>query len=319
MPYDVARDDPACIAYRTGGGVFRRPRSARRSRLTWFALSLAAALTQAAQFAVVKGRARAIPPLVIVAGTQTVALTVWLGFFLVSGHPFTPPRSAWPAIAASSILVTGMSSLLARASARGDISIVGPVFALSPIFTVIPDAVLTGTLPSPLGWFGIALAVAGTLSLSGRPDRGRLRALLGRRDALDALAAAILLGVLSAVDRWAAVVLGPPSYLACSHGAAAVLTGVISAVTVRRGLVELATARNVATIVAHGLLGVTGTAMQTNALTMAPASYVNAIRRLSAVVAVGLGRTLFGEPDLGRRLAAAVLASAGAACLLLAR
>ena len=59
--------------------------------------------------------------------------------------------------------------------------------------------------------------------------------------------------------------------------------------------------------------------MQTNALTMAPASYVNAIRRLSAVVAVGLGRTLFGEPDLGRRLAAAVLASAGAACLLLAR
>src|SRR5207245_1648230 len=229
LPYDVARDDPACIAYRTGGGVFRRPRSARRSRLTWFALSLAAALTQAAQFAVVKGRARAIPPLVIVAGTQTVALTVWLGFFLVSGHPFTPPRSAWPAIAASSILVTGMSSLLARASACGDISIVGPVFALSPIFTVIP------------------------------------------------------------------------------------------AVTVRRGLVELATARNVATIVAHGVLGVTGTAMQTNALTMAPAAYVNAIRRLSAVVAVGLGRTLFGEPDLGRRLADAVLASAGRACRMLAR
>ena len=49
-----------------------------------------------------------------------------------------------------------------------------------------------------------------------------------------------------------------------------------------------------------------------------PAAYVNAIRRLSAVLAVGLGRALFGEPDLGRRLAAAVLASAGAACLLLA-
>src|SRR2546428_2631069 len=157
-PYDVAGDDPACIACRTGGGVFRRPRSARRSRLTWFALSLAAALTQAAQFAVVKGRARAIPPLVIVAGTQMVGLTVWLGFFLVSGHAFTPPRSAWPAIAASSVLVTAMSGLLARASARGDISVVGPVFALSPIFTVIPDALLSGTLPSPLGWLGIALA-----------------------------------------------------------------------------------------------------------------------------------------------------------------
>src|SRR3989454_11838839 len=70
LPYDVARDDPACTAYRTGGGGFRRPRSAPRSRLTWFALSLAPALTPAAQVAGVNGRARAIPPLVIGAGTQ---------------------------------------------------------------------------------------------------------------------------------------------------------------------------------------------------------------------------------------------------------
>jgi len=52
---------------------------------------------------------------------------------------------------------------------------------------------------------------------------------------------------------------------------------------------------------------------------MAPAAYVNAIRRMSAVLAVLLGRTLFGEPDLARRLTAALLACLGAACLLLAR
>ncbi len=49
---------------------------------------------------------------------------------------------------------------------------------------------------------------------------------------------------------------------------------------------------------------------------MAPAAYVNAIRRMSSVVAVVLGRALFAEPDLGRRLAAAFLACVGAACLL---
>jgi drug/metabolite transporter (DMT)-like permease len=59
--------------------------------------------------------------------------------------------------------------------------------------------------------------------------------------------------------------------------------------------------------------------MQTTALTSAPAAYVNAIRRMSALFAVVLGATLFREPDLARRLAAAALASAGAACLLLAR
>jgi hypothetical protein len=59
--------------------------------------------------------------------------------------------------------------------------------------------------------------------------------------------------------------------------------------------------------------------MQTTALTSAPAAYVNAIRRMSALVAVVLGATMFREPDLPRRLAAACLACAGAACLLFAR
>lgn len=250
-----------------------------------------------------------------------MAASAWAVYFLGSGAPFTPPGPAWPAIAASAVLVIGMGGLIARASARGDISIVGPVFALSPIFTVLPDAVLSGTLPSALGWIGLALAVAGTASLS-RGDAGarRLRALLARGDARDALGAAVLLGALAAVDRWAALAIGAPSYLLCSHGFTALLTGTIVAVRMPRELAASgASRRDVTTLVAHGLLGVTGTGMQTTALTMAPAAYVNAVRRLSAIAAVFFGRGLFGEPDLGRRLAGAVLASAGAACLLLAR
>ena len=283
-------------------------------------LSLGAAVTQAAQFALVKGRAQAIPPIVIVAWTQAVATLAWLAYFAVSGHPFIWTRAAWPAVLASSVLVMGMATLIARASARGDISIVGPVYALSPIFTVVPDAVLSGTLPSPLGWLGLALAVAGTSSLSRGADAGgSLRALFARRDALDALGAAVLLGVLAAVDRWGAVTLGPPSYLVCSHGASAALTTVIALIRAPRGLVLSTSPANLVTVVTHGLLGVTGTGMQTAALTLAPAAYVNAIRRLSAVVAVVLGRTLFAEADIGRRMTAAALACAGAACLLLAR
>jgi drug/metabolite transporter (DMT)-like permease len=286
--------------------------------VNWFVLSFGAALTQAAQFAVVKGRGRDIPPLVIVTWTQAVAFVAWAVFFAVSGHAFVPPGAAWPAVAASAVLVIGMGGLIARASARGDISVVGPVFALSPVFTVLPDAVLSGTLPSALGWFGLALSVTGTLSLSG-VGIDKVRALFARRDALDALGAAVFLGFLAAVDRWGALALGSPSYLLCSHGATALLTGAVALVTTPRGFAASAAPRHVATLVGHGLLGVVGTAMQTTALTMAPASYVNAIRRMSSVVAVLLGRTLFGEPDLGRRLAAALLACAGAACLLLAR
>ena len=232
-----------------------------------------------------------IPPIVIVAWTQSVATLAWLTFFAVSGHAFTWSRAAWPAVLGSALLVAGMATLIARASARGDISIVGPVYALSPIFTVLPDAVLSGTLPTPLGWLGLALALAGTSSLARGAGGG---------------------------DRWGALALGPPSYLVCSHGATAILTTTIALVTTPRGLVASTTPANLVTVVTHGLLGVTGTGMQTAALTMAPAAYVNAIRRLSGLVAVVLGRTLFREADLGRRLTAAALACAGAACLLLA-
>ena len=105
----------------------------------------------------------------------------------------------------------------------------------------------------------------------------------------------------------------------CSHGATAILTTVIALIQTPRGVAASTSPANLVTVVMHGLLGVTGTGMQTSALTMAPAAYVNAIRRLSAVVAVVLGRTLFAEADLGRRMTAAALACAGAACLLLAR
>jgi drug/metabolite transporter (DMT)-like permease len=309
---------PAASARASDDGGPRLPR--RHFRLTWFALSLGAAITQAAQFAVLKGRAQALPPLVIVAWAQGVAFVGWAIVFVVARYPLAWPGRAWPAIVASSVLVMGMAGLLARASSRGDISVVGPVFALSPIFSIVPDAVLSGTLPSALGWVGLGLAVIGTVSLSrSGASGGSLRAFFSRRDALDALGAAIFLGMLSAVDRWAALALGAPTYLLYSHGFSALVIGGVALATTPRGLASSIVAPNLLTVVAHGVLGFAGTGMQTSALTLAPAAYVNAVRRLSALLAVVLGRTLFREADVGRRLAAAMLACAGAACLLLAR
>jgi uncharacterized membrane protein len=148
---------------------------------------------------------------------------------------------------------------------------------------------------------------------------GRLRTLFARRDALDALGAAILLGMVASIDRWGALALGPPTYLLFSHGVTALLAGGLALAIAPGGARAGARATHLATLVGHGLLGVTGTALQTTALTTAPAAYVNAVRRMSAVVAVLLGSALFREADVGRRLLGALLACAGAACLLLAR
>lgn len=54
-----------------------------------------------------------------------------------------------------------------------------------------------------------------------------------------------------------------------------------------------------------------------SAITMVPASYVNSVRRMGAVLSVMLGSALADEPAVGDRLGGALLASAGAVLLLL--
>src|SRR4029434_4091559 len=139
-----------------------------------------------------------------------------------------------------------------RASARGDISIVGPILALSPIASIAPDWWLTGALPHGLGWVGVGASVLGTLSLSGGETWSfELRRLFAREDVLCALGAAASLGVLSAIDRKMTTLVGVPAYLFAIY------------------------------LTVHALFGVAGNALLLTALMLAPAAYVNGVRRAS--------------------------------------
>lgn len=286
----------------------------------WFTLALFSALLQSAQFVVVKGRAQGIPPLVLLFWSQAMAFTGWAVYFLVTGTRFILPPSIWGWIVFSTVVACLMTYLIAWSTTRGDISIVGPVLALSPIFAIVPDAIFSGTLPRGLGWLGLALSVAGTMSLTpGTTRRAALRHLFEREDALAALGAAALLGILSALDRHNALAIGVPSYLVAIYGCMVVVTGACAVARAPRALVASVNARDLSTFAAHALVVAVGTGVQTVAATMAPAAYVNAVRRSSAIFAVLLGHTLFGEAGLAGRLRGALLACAGAACLLLSR
>ena len=70
-------------------------------------------------------------------------------------------------------------------------------------------------------------------------------------------------------------------------------------------------------VLLHAVFVMTGAVLLMNAVTLVPASYVNSVRRMGAVFSVLLGSTLFHEPGLGDRLRGAIMASLGAALLLL--
>ena len=286
--------------------------------MLWFGLSLGAAVAQSGQFAVVKGGAAHVPPVVLILWAQVVAAVGWAAWLALTGGRFVAPPAEWPWVALAVVLAWTMNYLLTRGSARGDIGIVGPVLALSPVFTVVPDILLTGAWPRGLGWVGLALSVVGIMSLSGRASLHALGQLLRRPDARDALGAAMLLGLLAAVDRRNGLSMGVASYLFASHGTAAVLLVTVAAARAPRALGRTLVTRDLVPALAYGLTAAIGTAMQIVAVTLAPASYVNAIGRTSAIFSVLLGHVLFREPALGGRLAGALLAAAGAALLLLA-
>jgi uncharacterized membrane protein len=75
---------------------------------------------------------------------------------------------------------------------------------------------------------------------------------------------------------------------------------------------------NAAPLAVHALFAVIGNGLLLTALMLAPAAYVNSVRRVSSVISVLLGASLFGEPGLAGRLVGALLTGLGAACLLLA-
>jgi len=286
----------------------------------WFALALGAALAQAGQFAVVKGRARHLHPFVIMLGNQVIGVIVWSVITLVAGASFRAPWRLAGWVIAAVLLATVVNYLLARASAAGDLSVLAPLLAIAPLVSILPDWLFTGTLPRGAGWLGVGITVLGTMTLSrSETRRFDLRRLFTREDALCALGAAVAFGFLSAIDRRVTMDVGVPGYLVAIYLCQAPLTAVLLRVRQPGALARAATARDTVTLTLHAAFASVSIAMQLTALVLAPVSYVNSVRQLSTVFTVLVGRVLFGEPGLRHRLAGAALMGAGAAVLLFAR
>jgi drug/metabolite transporter (DMT)-like permease len=252
--------------------------------------------------------------------TQVVGAAAWSVGLRLAGRHIDIPPDMWGWILLAAGCAGAYSYLLTRASARGDISIVGPVLALAPVFSIPPDWWLTGTLPRGLGWVGVGLAVVGTAGLS--VTRGRrfdLRGLFARPDALDALGSAFFLGVLAAIDRHNVLRMHVPSYLVGAYASLAVPLLLVALARAPRALADSLGPAQLPRVLTHAALVLSGTGCQVFALGLAPAAYVASIRRTSAVFSVLLGSALFREQGLAGRLTAALLTVLGAVCLLLGR
>ncbi len=272
------------------------------------ALSLVAALVHAGWNAAAK---RSAEP-----GTTLLGMAVF-GFlltvpWLVAALPALPAE-----IYALALLSGLLESLyvvtLGAAYKRYDFSLVYPVARGSaPVWIAILAALALGERPAPLALIGIGCIVTGIYLVALRSPRDLLTP-LRERSAWHSLLVGLLIASYSVVDKRGVQGTSPAAYLALVW-----LCTVLWLVPLRLTrqplpAIVLPVLTDWRRCLAVGAASTLGYGLVLWAFTLAPASYVGALRESSVVFAALIGWLRFGERLGGLRTFAALLVTSGAA------
>ena len=121
--------------------------------------------------------ARRLAVVVVLAISQAIGLAGVLVWVLVARDPFPGLGELLPAAAAGVAGLVGLGALY-RGLAIGAMGIVAPISAASPVVPLVVDAA-RGITPNLLQWLGVALVLAGIVTLSREPTGGSARVAAG--------------------------------------------------------------------------------------------------------------------------------------------
>ena len=243
--------------------------------------------------------------IVVLAISQAIGLVGVLLWVLVTRDAFPGVGELLPAVGAGVAGLVGLGALY-RGLAVGAMGIVAPISAASPVVGLTADAV-QGTFPAPLQWIGIALVLAGIVTLSREPSSaggGRVATGVGL-----ALIAALgfglfVVGLDAGADEsaaWAVVAARATSVLL------AVLVALVLSTSLRppRGLLPILVGIGVADTLANVLVAV--------ASTQGSVGIVAVLSALYPIVTVLLARIVLDERLTTPKRVGGVVAISGAA------
>lgn len=270
---------------------------------------LLAALLHALWNALLKsGEDRVLVGVLLNLGASALALPV----ALVAG----PPRpESWLYLGLSIVVHNGYFWLLILAYRVGDLSHVYPLARGSAPLLVAGLAYLAaGEVLSGAELAAVAVVSAGVVSLALDGGRGHG----GTAPLLYALAIAFLISAYTVIDGLGVRAAGDvPSYVAWLF----LVDGLpfVAVATALRGRAAFAAWRTSWRAgLLSAVLAVSGYGLVVWAMSRAPIPHVSALRETSVVIAALIGALVLGEPFGARRVAAAVVVSAGIVLLFLA-
>lgn len=228
----------------------------------------------------------------------------------------------WGPLIVNALAVAVITVIRTRAFRLTDVSVVSPLFALTPVVVAIPAWFLLDQSPSAVGLVGLLLIVIGTYLLQSDPSDTALLEPLHRlrsdRGVQYAALSILLIAVIPSLDTIGIRASSPLLWTASKSSATAVILFPILGY-VRPDVSETASQihGSLSTLLLLGISTSVIALIQANAYLFIDAAYVQAIKQVSIVITVLYGTTRLDEPNGRNRLIGSILIFLGVAAIVL--
>ncbi|MGH7264380.1 MAG: DMT family transporter [Candidatus Rokuibacteriota bacterium] len=275
----------------------------------WFALALASALSQVLRNMTMKQLGHRLDEYINVWGRFTFLLPFTLAMawaFVWRVHGWREPGPGFVATClAFGVCQTIATLALSKALKLGDISIVTALWKVSLIILLVMGYVTLRERPSLLGLAGVFLSTAGVYLLNVRRARlsplAPLAALVTDPGQRWTLAAAFFYAPSVLTIKQAALLADPYTGSLGCYAAASLIVTPLVLVTSRRHFRQIPV--HWKAFVGLGLFAALTTVLQATAYTMTLSSYVEAVKQVEILFALGIGALVFGERQRVREIA----------------
>lgn len=269
---------------------------------SWVPLALTSALADAFENVAMKHSLTHFDPL-IVSWLRVVYATLLIApFMFLQGVP-TVDQEFWLALLTRTVLDSVAIVLYVRALKLTDISLAVPMVALSPVFLVGLEFLVTGDLPSLVGFLGIMLVALGAYLLNRKPGHSvfePIREIFRDKGVFLMFCVAVIWSLTSLLHRIAIEHSNAMFYAGVGQIALLIAMTPVAIWWNRSGVLSALHPRRFVHAAPAGLFEGISFLVQIIAQSMTLASYVIAVKRTSIAISAFFGKVFFKEKIDGR-------------------
>ncbi|MFA6429102.1 MAG: DMT family transporter [Patescibacteria group bacterium] len=290
--------------------------------MLWALLGLGTAFSESLKGAVTKVAALKNDSWTVGFYSRSTAASLLLITVLLSGQYFViNARFLW-AFGISLTINAITSYLYIDVLRHADISHVMPLVTLSPVFMLVTGPLINNEWPTWLGAVGVLLTVFGTMvahaQRAHRSPLDPLRELAKIPGTRQMLLVAFLWSVSSPFDKIAAQASTPLWYVVSMNAGLALVFYIAMRIT-RQRHASSHERPALLPVMSIGFFEAIIGAFQITAITLAPVTYVIALKRASVLFSMAWARLFFHETNIGKRAIGALITFVGLLCILFAR